>query len=163
MLASLYSAHRDGAEECDLTSLIESHGLSWRLPEYGGKAQLRSLRATLRRTFRTLEARRLVECETKTEPHPSIDWPFASDATIERLYLRITAAGVDYVESRGLTSLGPPGSGSRRSRRAALAADNDEWASLDRDRAESAGSGRVAELDLRERRLVDAALKRGAT
>lgn len=155
MLAALYSANQTSTKSCHLTSLLETYGLARLIPDYFGRdiEQLRSARATLRRTFHSLEKRELVECEIRLG---SVNDNFA-----ERLWLRITAAGIDYVESRELPL--PFRRLSPTRRRDPLGADADEWARLDSARAGSGGSGRQSQLDADERRLIEAALKRGVS
>lgn len=119
VLAALYEAHKSGEVGGDLTTLMEQYDLDElitysrrvdRHPNSGRQPrdpqtwdQRRSTHATLRRTFRTLETRKLVECAKKTEPHPSESWSSPRPtATIDRLYAWITEAGIKYVEARGL-------------------------------------------------------------
>ena len=148
ILVALYGAG-DGEKEYDLKNLLEEHDLAHMIPGYANLAtqKLRSPRATVRRAFRSLESRGLVECTTRIEQHPCSEW---TDTTIERLYLRITAAGVSYVESKGLyatvdrSSARRPDAHSRRAQR---------W----NDQYHRDGQ---ATVDGRERRRIEAALQK---
>lgn len=183
VLIALYAAHQDEVDECSLALLIGPYAAKRLIPEYDelDRKQLRSSLATLRRTFRTLEARNLAECWEQTEQHPSIEEPWStSTATIDRLYVRITDAGVDYVESRGLdrplkqrgtVSSSAPTRGGRRSdpvnkryRRRWEVSDplSTEWKRLAWNRAMS-GPHRQAMLDERECELIETGLDQGRT